>query len=178
LSESEWAAHGEPLGDPDRSAWDRADWWASGDHLGYGARKKIIESPGWSGPKDARHCQNLASVARKFPKGSRQHEVSISHYQAVQGLSPEIAHSLLADAAKYGWTVARLRKERPKGGGQSENPYTLGTAAEHRKQSRQKDKRIRELEAELADCHRVIVELRGQITKYELADVKRALGMG
>jgi hypothetical protein len=42
-TDGEWAERGAQLKDPDRSAWDIGDWWASGDHLGYGARKKIIE---------------------------------------------------------------------------------------------------------------------------------------
>ena len=89
MSEQEWQAAGEVLGQADRGVqWWLGDWWRFGERR-FGATKAIIEAGSWRGP-DYQTCANAGWVSKTFETISRRRElVPFSHHMEVAALPPD-----------------------------------------------------------------------------------------
>lgn len=100
LSEADWARLGQQLGRLERASnrvgWWIGDWWNTGSR--YTNRRAIVMSESWMGPSYAT-CRDYGTIAAKFPLSDRFDTLSFSHHMALKALKPEIAHTMLLEAA-------------------------------------------------------------------------------
>jgi hypothetical protein len=106
----EWAHAGVRLGAAEHILWQVGDWYNDGENLGRGVRKTILESPSWRGPTYDT-CKNAGRIARKFPPGSRYHDLPYTFYESVAALPADLAHALLDTAKLEKWSLNRTRLE-------------------------------------------------------------------
>lgn len=87
--------------------WNLGDWWNKGHN--YGARKKLVESDDWNGPKE-QTCKIAGVVADSFEKFRRRNLLSYGHHAELTSLPIEEQDKLLDECESEGHSVMRLRQ--------------------------------------------------------------------
>lgn len=104
----EWANYGRRLGEADRKLqWLIGEWW-NNESFEYGARKALVESEGWTGPK-YQTCRNAASIAAAFELSRRRDNLTFHHHAEVAALPQPKQEEWLDRAESDGLSVLKLR---------------------------------------------------------------------
>ena len=95
--------------------WRGGDLYIEGKVLGHGVREKIMTPAAWINAGGLAHqtFKNCGSVCARFPREYRHEYLSFAHHAAVsmRDLPLEVAHRILSEAARQGWSDFRTRVE-------------------------------------------------------------------
>lgn len=104
-----WAALGPRLVALNKATqWALGDWWVYGEHR-YGERKAAVAAK--TLPYEFETLMNFGYVARHVEASRRNEVLTFNHHYAVAALEPAEQQRWLKNAARYKWSVRRLRQK-------------------------------------------------------------------